>query len=775
MRPAVPAHDRQTAAHDPDPFSSPAPILSVFGFLAYTLLCLLGAAFGCLDRSALAQTLKPGTARHPTVFATVATRPITIDGKLDEPDWATANVIRLTQQSPYPGKETPYITEVRILIDHDALIFGFLCIDPHPAKIVTHTLARDGDLANDDSISVVLDSFDDHRTGYFFQINPEAARVDGLIAGKGNLQPEWDGIWTAKTARVPNGWSAEMKIPAQTLTFTSGNPHWGIEFDRFIPRDQTELRWASPSLDADLFDMSRDGTLVLPVALKQGLGLEWVPYARGERYRDFSLPDPNWLGAAGGEFTWRLSPQLAGVLTINTDFAETEVDSRQLDVTPFPLYFPEKRAFFLEGANQYVFGLGLNSIFLPFFSRNVGLLDGYNIPMEAGAKLNGHVGPWSLAFLDVETRKATVPPNVVSDLALPSPTVDGTNLLASRVTYDVDEQLRLGAMVTHGDPEALLSNTFAGADAYWHTSKFLKTRTLQFAGWGATTQGEVPSGEREAWGIRFEYPNDLLNCAADTNHFGDGFDPLLGFLPRPATHQTTASCSYRPRPDQNGPFRAIRQASYDLNFFRITDTSGNLQSQQFLINPVNFTSATGASVMLTAYVRHETLTTPFAIVPSVTYPVGSYDFQRYGLAFNTSTRSSLQFFNDSTVGGYYNGHLYHQKNRVLWAPFHGRTEFEVDTDNFFAHTPQGKFTEKLWQFKGAVSLNPDFTVSTFVQYDNVSFALSSNTRLQWTLRPGDDFFLIWDRSWQRNLSQPATSFDPEAESVTAKIRWTFRM
>ena len=713
----------------------------------------------------------------PTIHARLATGPITLDGRLNEPAWERAETVMLTQQSPAPGKPTPYATEVKVLIYKDALVFGFLCRDPKPAAIQVHTLQRDALQDGDDTVTVVLDSFGDRRTGYDFQINEAGARLDGLIAGSSGVSYDWDGIWDARTARTADGWSAEIVIPAQTLNFVGAAGHWGLQLDRSIVRDQTELRWASPTLDADLFDMSRAGDLEIMAPLKQGHGLELAPYLNGRMLRNFAITDRNWLGESGGEITWRITPQLAAILTLNTDFAETEVDSRQINVTPFPLYFPEKRGFFLEGANQYIFGLGLtkNSTFLPFFSRNIGLLDGYDIPLQGGLKINGHIGPWSVALLDVETRGTNIPEIAQAALGLASPRVGGTNLLASRVSYDVDQHLRLGAIVTNGDPEALLSNTLAGADAIWQTSKFLGKRNLDFGGWAATTQGDVPLGNREAWGLRFDYPNDLVNCTAGTSRFGDGFEPLLGFLPRPATHQVDAGCMYRPRPSQTGPFRGIRQASYDFDFSRITDTQGTLQSQQIQFSPVDWTSNAGDLFQLSVYQNHESLTNPFAVVPSVVYPIGSYDYQRYVGSLFTSSQRQWQFTNISRFGGYYNGRLFHQTNGLNWTPLHGKAEAGLTVDQYFGRTPQGNYVERLWQFKGALSWNPDLSLSTFVQYDNISFALSSNTRLRWTFRPGDDFYLIWDRTWIRNAAVPGVNLDPDAESVTAKIRWTFRL
>jgi Domain of unknown function (DUF5916) len=723
----------------------------------------------------------PGIPDQPKIHAHLASSPIIIDGKLDEPAWQDAEPIFLTQQSPSPGKPTPYKTEVRVLIYRDALIFGFRCTDPDPSKIQVHTLARDGNQGGDDTISVVLDSFGDKRTGYYFQINEAAARLDGLVSGPGTPPLDWDGIWNARTARTPDGWSAEIWIPAQTLNFRRGDLRWGLQLDRTIVRDQTTLRWSSPTLDSDLWDMSRAGDLEIMAPLKQGKGLEFGPYLNGKMLNDFPAENRNWLAETGGEVTWRITPQLAIVGTVNTDFAETEVDSRQINVTPYPLYFPEKRAFFLEGANQYTFGLNLEMPpnldlpFLPFFSRNVGLLDGYNIPINGGVKLNGHVGPWSLALLDVQTRTTYVPGSVVQDLALPSAKVNGTNLLASRVSYDVDQHLRIGANVTNGDPEAQLTNTFAGMDAVWRTSTFMGKHSLDFGGWGATTQGQLPKGSREAWGVRAEYPNDLVNCYADTNRYGDGFDPLLGYLPRPATQQTTAGCYYGPRPSPDGSFRYIRQAFFKTDFSRITDTQGNLQSQNIDLTPIYLESNAGDYLAVSAFLRHETLTTPFSVVPSVTYPVGSFDFERYGAKLQTSSQRTLQFTTSTFFGGYYNGRLLYQADSLTWAPFRGKVVTTFATVNDFGKTPQGNYVERLYQFNGALALNPDLSLSSFVQYDNVSYALSSNTRLRWTIKPGDDFFLIWNRTWIRNIAQPGTSLDPDAESLTAKIRWTFRL
>ncbi|HYK91145.1 MAG TPA: carbohydrate binding family 9 domain-containing protein, partial [Acidobacteriota bacterium] len=207
--------------------------------------------------------------------ATRATGPIKLDGKLDEDAWRNAEaVVELVQQSPKPREDTPYKTKVRVLVTDDSLYFGFDCTDPDPSRIATHTMARDGDLTGDDTVAVVLDPYGDKRTAFYFRINSVAARVDGLIAGLGDPSLDWDGIWDAATARSDKGWSAEIVIPALTLSFKRGLSQWGINFERTIARDRTVLRWASPTLDSIFYDMSRAWLLDGVGDLKQGKGLE---------------------------------------------------------------------------------------------------------------------------------------------------------------------------------------------------------------------------------------------------------------------------------------------------------------------------------------------------------------------------------------------------------------------------------------------------------------------------------------------------------------------
>lgn len=468
---------------------------------------------------------------------------IVLDGRLDDAAWRSAVVMKLVQQSPRPGEPTPYETEVRVLLAGDRLYFGFLYRDPEPQKIAVHSMSRDDPMKGDDSVSIALDTYGDRRTGYFFQVNAAGARTDGLISSPDGPAYDWDGIWDARTARTADGWSAEIVIPARTLSFTPGLNQWGLNLERYLPRaGRITLRWASPTLDSLFCDMSRAGAIAGVGDLRQGLGIEVSPFVI-ERMKDsFSTSPRAWQGSEGLDVTWKITPQLVTVFTANTDFAETEVDSRQINITRFPLFFPEKRSFFLEGANQYVFGLGLGQSFIPFFSRQIGLLNGQPVPINAGVKLNGRVGKWNVALLDVQTRETK----------LASGTAPAVNLLAGRISFDLTDKFRVGTIFTNGDPQGLRRNTLVGFDAVWRTSKFRKNKNLLAGVWTAKTTGDLGPGRRMAWGASIQYPNDLWNCTGSVNDFGAAFQPVLGFLPRPGTRQSDFYCAYHPRPSKDG-------------------------------------------------------------------------------------------------------------------------------------------------------------------------------------------------------------------------------
>lgn len=703
-----------------------------------------------------------GLALHagpPEVAARPATGVVTVDGVLDEPAWESAGVVEdLVQQSPRPRGETPFRTTVRFLVDRSTLYVGFVCADPEPGRIAVHTMQRDGAMEGDDTLALAIAPFAEGRNGYLFRINAAAARVDGLVAGPDTTSLDWDGVWDAAARRTATGWTAELAIPARSLRFTPGRDRWRLEIERTVARERITLRWSGVTLDSKLDDFGRSGILSGLAGLTQGLGLSISPYGLARLSTDFPAGERALKGAFGLDASYAITPQLDAVLTVNTDFAETEVDTRQVNLTRFPLFFPEKRPFFLEGSDHFEFGLGLSGDFIPFYSRRVGLFEDARVPIDAGVKLLGHAGPLGVALLDVETGSTGE--------------LSRTNLFAGRVTVDVDEHLRIGTVVTHGDPGGERSNTLFGLDAVWRTSSFAGDKNLAIGLWGARSFGDAGPGARGGWGLKVDYPNDLWDVALKVKELGDALEPALGFLPRPGTRDLELDLSYQPRPE-GGPFGWVQQLFFELEPRLVTDLSGRTESWQVFVAPFNARTRSGEHLEAQWIPQYERLDEPFEIVEGLFIPPGRYTFHRVRAEAQSSEHRALRAGAAATFGGFFDGTLTQLFASLNWTDPGGHLQLGFETENDYGSLPWGRFITRLHQLRGTYSFTPALTVSTYLQYDTESKDLGVNARLRYTLRPGTDLFLVFTRDWRERL-ETATRFAPEEEQIVLKLRWTLR-
>jgi hypothetical protein len=703
------------------------------------------------------------TSAPSSVAAVPAAGAIVLDGSLDEPAWTEAGTIPgLVQQDPEPGGPTPFdATRISILSDGITLYFGIVCPDPEPEKISVHTLQRDAEMDGDDTIALVLDTFGDGRTGYLFRINAGGARQDGLISGPEEVSLDWDGIWEARTRRTADGWSAEIAVSARSLRFRPGLRTWGMNLERFVARERITLRWAGLTLDARLEDLRRAGSLAGIDNLKQGLGLSTAPYALG-RYDDRRTePDAESKGETGLDLAYNLTPGLGAVLTVNTDFAETEVDTRQVNLTRFPLFFPEKRSFFLEGSNLFAFGSGVEGEFIPFYSRRVGLVGGQVLPLDAGLKLLGRAGRWSIAALDVETGDSSA--------------ARATNLFAGRTTYDVNEHLRVGALATRGDPDGVEDNALAGLDALWQTSSFRGDKNLSFGAWAARSDGDLTPGQapgqRSGWGFKADYPNDLWDVFLTYREFGDALDPAIGFLPRPGTRQARGGGSFQPRPEEDGLFSWVRQFFFELFLTRVDRLDGTTESWEVFTAPWNAVTRSGEHLEANWVPQFERLDEPFEVAEGVVIPPGEYQFTRWRVEGQSATSRPWRVGSTLWFGDFFDGRLTQWQSFVNWTFGPGRLRLELEAENNFGDLPQGDFIQRLGQLKTVYAFSPDLIVSVFAQYDSESRDLGLNSRLRWTIQPGRDLFVVWNRDWQRTLD-PGYRLDLDSDQVVVKLRWT---
>ncbi|HWM28223.1 MAG TPA: DUF5916 domain-containing protein [Woeseiaceae bacterium] len=715
----------------------------------------------CLAVVLVLSAATPAVGEPPSVAAAagVPAGAVTLDGRLDEAAWREAEVIVLTQQEPRPGAPTPFVTEVRVLADGQHLYFGFANTDPDPGSIAVHTLQRDADQEADDHVTVVLDTFGARRLGYWFQVNAGGARTDGLNVND-STDDNWNGIWDAAVERTSSGWTAELEISTQTIQFNSNLEAWGLNLGRYVARDQLSLRWAGITLDSDIFDLRRAGALRGIADLKQGLGIAVQPYALA-RYN--SAPGADQSGDLGADLKYSFTPQLEGILTINPDFAEADVEEGRVNLDRFSLFFPEKRPFFLEGSNLFEFGHGLNigddgnlsTQFVPYFSRRIGLVDNQIVPIDVGAKLIGYAGDFSLGILSVETSDAVVAP--------------ATNLSVARAAYDVNDELRVGTLMTHGDPAGLADNTFAGFDAVWRTSEFQGDRNLTVSGWYGHSYGDVAPGQTDGYGVSVEYPNDLWYAFAKANEFGDALDPSLGFLPRPGTRQYLGIALFRPRP-QGGIFDWVRQFEFGAEYIQVDDLNGTPESKELAILPFRLTTESGYFFDPVLLADYERLDQPFAVAPEVTIPVGEYHFNQLYIRGNTPESRPWVISADFGGGDFYTGTIKSASAEVEWTSPDGKLQLGVSNENNFGYLPQGDFIIRLTQLEAAYSFTPDLALSTFVQHDSINDKVGVNARLQWIIEPGRELFVVLNHGIEPQLAD-LNQAPPTGNSVIVKLRW----
>lgn len=670
---------------------------------------------------------------------------------------ATDVSVPLVQQNPQPNQPTPYATTVRVRADDRNIVVTFDCTDPDPSRIAVHTMQRDGDMTGDDSVAIVLDTFGDGRSAYYFRVNAAGARADGLIAGR-DLSLDWDGVWSARVERNPRGWSARIEIPASTLRFQTSAP-WRFNAERYVARDRQTLRWSGITLDASLADLGRAGELTGIDQLQQGRGVSTTLNGVARNDVAYAPRSSSLTGKPGIDAGYNVTPQLGGVVTLNTDFAETEVDARQINLSRFPLFFPEKRTFFLEGSNHFNFGLGLSGDFIPFYSRRIGLVGGQTVPLDAGLKFLGQEGKWGIDVLGARTGD--------------SPVSQGADLFAGRVTFDAGAHLRVGAIATAGDPDGVHSNRLGGFDATWSTTTFRGDKNLLAGGWVAESSGDGAAGDHRGWGAELQYPNDRWNLAASVNQFGDALDPSLGFLERPGTRKWAWASQWQPRPS-NPETSYVRQYLFEAYYWTYHTPDGRVQTWDGWITPFGADFRNGTHFEVNYTPGYERLDEPFEISPGVVVPAGAYRFDRGEAHFTSPTDRSVRVTAGASAGQLYDGHLNEDRLGVNWTSRAGRLSLEGDAIEDFGHLREGTFVGRVLQFRATAAFTPDLIVSSYWQYDTDSREVGLNNRVRWSITPYADLFVVWNRGWNHPLEEGASVFTPSSNQFVVKLRWTSR-
>ncbi len=705
----------------------------------------------------------------------VAEAPI-LDADLGDPVWEQAEIITdLTQVEPKMGAPPSFRTEIRILTDGHMLYISLHAFDPEPDKIVVNRMARSELFFYDDNFNINLDTFHDHRSGYFFQINPVGGRRDGTFEGD-LFEENWDGIWYAKAKIDETGWRAEVAIPFATLGFVEGHDVWGLNLSRRIRRFNEDNRWADPTIQRLSINMAQAGELHGMSAARLGVGLDVVPaMSLGATHdelknRDKLISEPSF------DAFYRVLPSLTASVTANTDFAQTEVDDTQVNLTRFALFFPEKREFFLREKGLFDFGGLENENGIPFFSRRIGLApDLDSIRLLGGGRVTGRAGRYRIGLLNIEQDG--------------NQGIGNSNLAVARVSATVLKESAVGMILTHGDPASNDENMLVGADFNFRSSTLIFNRSISVNGWlQQDLSGEAYGDRSSAFGGSVVYPNDRVNFRLKYKEFQKGYDPALGFTNRTDVRGYEGEYRYR--------FR------YPAGFIRTVDllTTANLftnrdeapETAAFSFSPIRITSAFEDLFEMKFVYLYDDVPRPFFVAPHVGIVPGEYHGYSGIAELTLSQQRPLRFKLATGVGTFYDGWGVRVAPLVEWRPSkHWLLSVEYDERHFFgfdackgstvgttnctddAVEPDRRNTDfdtRLVRVRVQIAFTTELFWSTVVQYDNLSNNLAGQSRLRWIITPGREFFFVVGQDVD------ATPGDLRVRKTqpVAKLRWTFR-
>ncbi len=685
---------------------------------------------------------------------------IIVDGILDEEDWQNAPVLEEFRMVVPEEQGTPsYPTRVRVLANARTVVIGIHCSDPEPDKIVRFSKIRDADVSEEDHVKVVLDPFLDGQSGYILAVNALAARYDALVSNRGESENEdWDAVWEARVAILSDGWSVEILLPIQSISYGKGLTQWGFNVERRIQRNQETIRWANVYRDQWFIQTSKAGLLTGLPEFNYGLGLNIRPSLVGEFNRDGG-GEPSVFTLDGAlDASQRIGPNVLATLTLNTDFAETEVDTRQTNLTRFPLFFPEKRTFFLEGSDifEFGFGTGRNTV-LPFFSRRIGLIDNNQIPIIVGGKVNGRVGKTAFGGLGVRTDL------VETD----SSRYEATNMGVVRVRQNVFKESTIGFIGSVGDPLNRGNSWMSGVDFTYQTTSMGGDKNFLLGGWALYTDREDLTNDQSAFGFKVDYPNDKWDAAAIYARIGKDFDPSLGFVPRQGVHYMRAGATFAPRPE----WPLVRQMFHQLFTTYVRNIEGPWQSYSVFTAPINWRLESGDRVEFNIRPVGENILEPFEISEGVTIPEGEYHFMRYRLEAEFAAKRRLSGQASWWFGTFYDGRLDEVVLQINWNPL-PLLGFEFSGLRNSARLPFGDFEQTLAGLRVRFNVTSDLQLNSYLQYDTVSRTLGLNARIHWIFSPLGEVFLVVNHN---NFNDLNRGWQLQNEQILLKIRYNFRL
>lgn len=675
---------------------------------------------------------------------------IKLDGIFDEAVWQRAQPAKdFIQQDPNFGAPATEPTEVRIAFDRENLYMSVKCFDSEPDKLAGYQRRRDEFLQSDDRFMWVFDPFFKARDGYYFEINPSGLMGDATMGSAGQGSRQWDGIWKAKVIHTDYGWAAEIVIPFRTLNFDPDGEAWGINFQRTVRRKAEETLWTGHARNQGLRRLSNTGLLRGIGEVSQGKGLDVKPYLLGTAFKTRANPETVFQGKPGMDVFYSPTPRLRASLTLNTDFAQTEVDDRQVNLTRYSLFFEEKRDFFLEGSTFFDFRStwegNPDTRVYPYFSRRIGLsADREPQRILWGGRLTGQVGKQDIGIMHVRTG---------DDVGTRGVEFPGEDFTVARVKRRILTQSFVGGLFTRraGGSSGEASYT-TGLDALLSTRHFMGQQNVELnLFWLRTSNSRLDTGGRNAYGVDLNFPNDPWIGSMSFRTVEPRFNPTVGFVGRRAYRRYNPGLTYTRRPRTHHWIRSFQfGGAADI----ITDLSGKLLTREFDLIPFEFNTHAGDLFRFMVIPSHELLEADFPIFrdplrgQSVVVPQGRrYDFSRYRFFGQTANRRVVALSGTVELGGFFSGTRRKYAGELTLRVRPGVIIYSQAEWNKI-DLAEGHFQTRIYRLTPELQFSPWSSWVNNLQYDNESRVLGWQSRFRWILTPGTDFYLVYTHNWR---------------------------
>ena len=691
---------------------------------------------------------------------------IEIDGDFNETDWQQAKPInRFVQTEPDEGVPITESTEVRILYDEKNIYFGFTCSSSHRDNIVANEMRRDAEnLRENDNVFILLDTYNDKRNGVFFRINPLGAMQDIALTNSGDSQnSSWDAVWDCRSKINDTHWTTEITIPFSQLRFNrSDSMVWGVNFGRTIRQKKEEATWVPVSRQygsRSKYRTANLGSLVGLAGITPSRRLEVLPYV---------LPGVNRIEGDEGidskfdiglDLKYGLTSNLTADLTLNTDFAQVEADQEQVNLTRFSLYFPEKRPFFLEGAGLFDFGIPRPSFFNPpplllFYSRRIGLEEGYAIPIMGGSKITGKVGPYGIGLLNVLTDEFHTDSSVTDEDDIVD--LSRTNYSVLRVTRDLFSGSSIGAIaINKQDTDTY--NRAGGLDFAYRPNDSIDVRGL----WARTYEEDV-SVKNDAMYFGSTWRNSLLQFNGTYTFIGENFNPEVGFVRRQGSRRFRGQMRFTPWPRKFGIRRIFMGPEVDY----ILNQDDELETREFSLTNW-FQLEQGSWINVEIRRTSEFLNEEFEIRDGVIIPIDDYDLTTFRTMIDTDEGRKISGRFGANYGTFFGGTNRGFDVQANFKPS-GRLAFETQYQFNRVDLPnEAPFNVNIFGSRIVYSFTTTLFAKLFAQWNSDDEVISTNFLLNYIYRPGSDFYLVFNQIYDSDGTKTAL----EESTVVAKMTY----